>query len=480
MDHSNESAVSPVIGVVLLVAVSIVLSALVFTAVNGTIGTLDADSAMSTDSGVAGSQMTIQSDKVSFQSMTGSGMPVADVKFVVQVGSESVTITDINYDDGSFTATGNQSLLNGTRVGGSAVGAGADAGFSPGESIEIPLNKTHTADNHVRVSAVDVAADRLIRTSEREKPRASGESVLLTDGTQNATVTIDNPTGQTLTDYQVQVTVDHQPDMSDDFSDIRFVQNGQNLDYWITSKTDGSQATVWVEVAEIPDGGTDITLNYGDASRTSESDARATMVRYDLWNGNGVTGTLEGDARLINEGASNEYLELTDAVDNQQGILNYGTTPSPGFHATFEWYIGDGTGADSLSIYAWSDGTRRYHEDPNGHGIHWHLNDHDSCMGLSYDTGTPQCGDIENTSASPEQSAWKSATWWGVRNSDGSLDYHHSALGKTLEGTWSSATYPGDQFGFGGRTGGKNNHHWIRNVVIRKYVGQELSTSVTY
>ncbi len=88
--------------------------------------------------------------------------------------------------------------------------------------------------------------------------------------------------GTLLTDYQVLVDVDYEPDMQDDFDDLRFKDAGDNdLDYWIESYIDAISARVWVEVSTISATGETIYMHYGDASAVSASDGPATFIFFD-------------------------------------------------------------------------------------------------------------------------------------------------------------------------------------------------------
>lgn len=94
-------------------------------------------------------------------------------------------------------------------------------------------------------------------------------------------------------DYQIELDVNYgsgtdtgntvylNSNSNTDFSDIRFTSadGTTELDYWIESKTDGSSATVWVEVADNLDSNQDIYLYYGNAGATSSSDIKDTFVQ---------------------------------------------------------------------------------------------------------------------------------------------------------------------------------------------------------
>jgi hypothetical protein len=136
-------------------------------------------------------------------------------------------------------------------------------------------------------------------------------------------ITINNNSGDTLTAYQINVTVTYvTTKMNTDFSDIRFAYaNGTNIPYWIESKTNSSIATVWIKV-NLPNYGTSPTgdniayLYYGNPSATSASSDSNTFISaisglYARWNydeasgvaidntGNGYNGTLSAGVTRV-------------------------------------------------------------------------------------------------------------------------------------------------------------------------------------
>ncbi len=94
---------------------------------------------------------------------------------------------------------------------------------------------------------------------------------------------ISNETGNELENFQVEVKLGSSFDFSaanSDGSDIRFTMAGsaELLPYWIESwNAAGSQATVWVKIPSIPDGGTTIHMYYGNSAATSASNGTATF-----------------------------------------------------------------------------------------------------------------------------------------------------------------------------------------------------------
>jgi hypothetical protein len=276
--------------------------------------------------------------------------------------------------------------------------------------------------------------------------------------------------GNSLSNHQVKFSIDTETlisegKMQDDCSDMRWTDGQENLlDHWVRTGCKTASTEVLVELDSLSASSEKtIYMYYGDSTVSSISSPEATMYIYDL-HGNGYDGSLYGSA---NYHSGSEFVELTDAANDQQGSIRYSQgTPSPGFYAEWEWYTGDGSGADSNNLVAWNNGNRFEREDPAGNGVHYILNDHDDCNGVAWST---QCGDIESWSEDPAKSEWKQAEAYGVRNDD-TLDYYFNTIGNTVQGSWTNSNFPpGDQFGWSGRTGGLNNHHWVRKMTVRKY-----------
>jgi len=102
------------------------------------------------------------------------------------------------------------------------------------------------------------------------------------DWKKRKSVTIIN-SGSAQTDYQINLTVPYDSDMQSDFDDLRFANSdGDLLDYWLQSKTDGVQATVWVEADNVAgSGNTTIYMYYSNTSVSSGSNGEATFLLFD-------------------------------------------------------------------------------------------------------------------------------------------------------------------------------------------------------
>ena len=109
-------------------------------------------------------------------------------------------------------------------------------------------------------------------------------------------ITVSN-TGSVLTDYQVSITIDTASlvtagKMRSDCGDIRFIDTDDStlLSYWIESIPPNSASTkIWVKIPSIPSSKT-IYMYYGNASITSASNGKNTMVSYyDFTDANDLT-----------------------------------------------------------------------------------------------------------------------------------------------------------------------------------------------
>lgn len=101
------------------------------------------------------------------------------------------------------------------------------------------------------------------------------------------TVSVSNPGGIELTDYQVKITLDDTfnfENANSDGSDLRVTDSEEvtEIPFWIESWDAGlQQATIWVKVPSIPTAGTTIYLYYGNATATSISNGLNTFNAYD-------------------------------------------------------------------------------------------------------------------------------------------------------------------------------------------------------
>jgi hypothetical protein len=174
----------------------------------------------------------------------------------------------------------------------------------------------------------------------------------LTGWSYRRPVVIDNTNNpNTLTDYQVLVTVDtasliQQGKMQVDCDDIRFTDSDGStlLPYWIEGPINAANTKIWVKVPSIPASGTKVIyLYYGNPTAQSESSITDTFIReidgaqplrlrvpmdegsgstvYDQ-SGNNFNGTIFG--ATWTQGKYGNALSF-DGVDD---YVDFGTAPS--------------------------------------------------------------------------------------------------------------------------------------------------------
>ncbi len=141
------------------------------------------------------------------------------------------------------------------------------------------------------------------------------------DWLKRAAVTIDNTeSSSALTDYQLKLNIDYKTGMQTDFSDIRFTDADHltQLPYWIESKTDATQATVWVRVPEVKASSTkDIYMYYSNPNATSASSGDKTFKEYDI---QGLKGFWKLDEEIYTGSAG----EVIDQANTNHGTANNG------------------------------------------------------------------------------------------------------------------------------------------------------------
>jgi hypothetical protein len=282
-------------------------------------------------------------------------------------------------------------------------------------------------------------------------------------------VTVSNPTGSNLTDYQVKMTVSYEGQMRADFGDLRFYDGssgnfGDLLYYWVESYSLANTATLYVKVPSLPTGGTTLYMLYGNSALTTQSDPDNTLWWYedamdDPTNDPLVNSTW--NASYINH----QFMKLTPAASSRAGTLRRNVNISNGgngFVADFEFWIGGGNGADGLWLFSDQNNVDNNYlnEDQNLGGYcfvydTWQNQHQIKHNGNNYGT---------NAESNHDNSTWR----------DGKVEQWRTTGRMFLDGVLriQRTTLPddniGNYFGFAARTGGANNEHRIRNIRVRK------------
>ncbi|MFB6114772.1 MAG: DUF2341 domain-containing protein [Candidatus Nanohalobium sp.] len=396
--------------------------------------------------------------------------------------SYSGVLDDFRYYSRPLTAAEVKSLYNGESVTEGLVGRW---NFESGDRKKAYDSSGFSADGILNSGALGPGSSRNISTEASVKNNFTVSAWADPSGTDwdnllysyRKSVSVQENSGRTLQNFQVNFTVDtasliQEGKMDSDCSDMRFYSfNGSRLYHDIVSGCNTASTEVLVKIKELPaNDKRRIWMYYGSASEGGETPEKAYYV-YDLF-GSGYDGTLTGDANYHQEEG---FVELTKNLDGQFGALNYTNgTPEPGWKASWEYYIGNGTDADALWIYGWGS-TIPGTEDADKNAVNWILNDHDDCIGVGYNS---QCGGFGSWSENPRTEQWETASAYGYRNGS-TLHFKLRTLGNQTSGNWTYSGFPmGSMFGFGARTGGANNYHWVKNIKIRKYVKPSPSVTI--
>lgn len=210
-----------------------------------------------------------------------------------------------------------------------------------------------------------------------------------------------------------------------------------------------------------------IYIYYGNPDATSKSNPKQTLVIYEDMEQQ-PDGTLHNDAYYD---SANKWVRLTRAVNNVNGELDYLTDDlilnvGDGFKAKFQFWIGNGSGADALWLHFYANWM------PTG--------EQQSCGGyqVAYDEYQDQIQLHFNGTqlAYVPQTDLDNATWRDaeVRFSNFRIKIYLDGVLK-IDHQDSERTLTGHHFGWGARTGGLNNEHRIRNLKVWKYVDPEPS-----
>lgn len=246
--------------------------------------------------------------------------------------------------------------------------------------------------------------------------------------------------------------------LTQDGADGRYLLESNNLsdlDSAATARTNlglvaGGVGDIWVEKAGDTMSG---TLTIGDLSSADEE-----VVNEDM-SSSPSTGTIKGDAAW-NAGG---YLLLTDAVNGQNGQFEYVFTDKIGvFDCIFDFWTGNGNGADAVWFYAWSSATP-IDEDVGNDGFIIAFDELANEIQIKYD-GNLLASQNLNGDIDLDDGTWRTAR---ITYFDGVIKvYIDDVLKLTHDDSANSRNLTNTLFGWGARTGGLNNEHRIRNVIL--------------
>lgn len=148
---------------------------------------------------------------------------------------------------------------------------------------------------------------------------ALSDSTTRSQFTRRKAITVTTGGTSTPANYQVKLTIAHEPEMQADFDDIRFnTRDGDYIDYWIESYTASTTATVWIKLPDaISDPGSDtILMYYGNPSLSDGSNIEDTFLFGDDFPGSSIDTekwTVTGTIGVSNSEAT---LNEDDALDS--------------------------------------------------------------------------------------------------------------------------------------------------------------------
>jgi hypothetical protein len=217
----------------------------------------------------------------------------------------------------------------------------------------------------------------------------------------------------------------------------------------------------------------------------SQASVSLTSPALAYWDGcnNPTTGaqsyplaTLSGTASYVGAGVCNSNgVQLTPATNTQSGSVNWNFSQVPFEEIQFQYKAGGGTGADGTWFYSYADATptTEYGTGLTKGYIIYFSEFHD-CIGITYGgyTDGNQCG--SGGGANPLTSVSKAGLDDNAfHDVDIQILFNKIIVRFDNEVVLNySDVYTRDtsalNFGFGARTGGSNNAHYIRNLLVTK------------
>jgi len=142
--------------------------------------------------------------------------------------------------------------------------------------------------------------------------------------TRRKPITITNNSGNTLTNYQIKLTVSYDSDMQPDFDDLRFTNSDgmTQLNYWIESYTASSSATVWLKIPSLPISGKTIYMYYGNAAAADASNGNAVFDFFDDFEGTSID-TTKWQVDTSSYSVSNSILRINVGAVSVKDALSF-------------------------------------------------------------------------------------------------------------------------------------------------------------
>jgi hypothetical protein len=321
-----------------------------------------------------------------------------------------------------------------------------------------------------------------------------------------ARVFIDNQYSlEILYEFPIQVNVPYRSSMQPDFGDLRFTDmDGNPLPYWDEVVEQSHRAVVWVRVPVIPNA-QNILIYYGNTAASSESCVAGYAEVYDDFS---EDPTRSGGWRIYRHAGDDTRESSWDPMEKVLYLTRHGCNLGTalfadidlnrlnGWHLSFDFRAGDGTGAEGLCAMIYKDETPYFGGTPScGGGLGFTTADGEQIPGYGVefdahpgegDPNGPHAALIEDGAGTHLKAVHDGRVCDGL--------WHHAeiirlygVLSLKLDSDYVFYGYPfnipgGDRtyggLGFCASTGELTNDHVIDNVLLRKWTNPMPYTKV--
>ena len=325
------------------------------------------------------------------------GQPVAqaNVSIVNATVVPNININTLTDDQGYVILPGSPESTESYEITVSKNGYSTDKTYATTAELPSP-EKPHASVFEGQTTNVSFAIDRL---SSLNVSTISGSFSDWWNGgwTKRKQIITNNSNGE-LSNYQLQVVLDYESEMQEDFDDVRFADRyGMGLDYWRESYTASTTATFWVEATTVPSGQGYLYAYYGNATVDTTSDGSNTFLMFEDFE-DYTLGSLDGQG-LWEIYTGNPFTVTDDDAysgsksaksDNHSSWMR---TASQGYGGDIfidYWVKMTNKGNDTTADYFFQTKSNKGKWDRIGHRGEYSINNWYAQVSYSeYDTGRP-------------------------------------------------------------------------------------------
>lgn len=134
--------------------------------------------------------------------------------------------------------------------------------------------------------------------------------------------TLNNSSGEVLSDYVFPLQITYDSDMNTDFSDLRFTQSdGTVLSYWIEEYTESTEAKFWIKIPSLNIDISTLYMYYGNSEASSQSDGEQVFIFFDDFEESSLDQTVWGSNNFTNFYHENGKLVVSNPANNWNSAL---------------------------------------------------------------------------------------------------------------------------------------------------------------